>query len=112
MKKKSAFFCVTAFALASYGSPYLAHRFGFNGNLNDSVGGIEPVAVGHSFVNSASGQAVKLSGGAKGSSYVNLGESAILPTAVAQRWKFGQRSTRSRIMHAFSRLDSIIRTVI
>ena len=77
MKKKSAFFCVTAFALASYGSPYLAHRFGFNGNLNDSVGGIEPVAVGHSFVNSASGQAVKLSGGAKGSSYVNLGESAI-----------------------------------
>ena len=77
MKKKSAFFCVTAFALASYGSPYLAHRFGFNGNLNDSVGSIEPVAVGHSFVKSASGGAIKLSGGAKGSSYVDLGASAI-----------------------------------
>lgn len=68
---------------AVQGSPYLAHRFSFNGDLADSVGIIVPEAQGHAFVAIGTGQAVKLSGGTKGSSCVSLGENAIPASGVS-----------------------------
>ncbi len=93
--------CVVVLAMITHGSPHLAHRFSFNNSLNDSVGNIKPTAVGCSFVASSTGQAVKLTGGTKGTSYVDLGENAI-PTdgvsATVEIWAtLDQKSNFARI---------------
>lgn len=77
--KKIIFLGVIALGSITYGSPYLAHRFSFNGDFTDSAGDIDAPkgAIGYEFVECGSGKAVKLSGGAKGSSYVDLGENVI-----------------------------------
>lgn len=52
----------------------LAHRWSFNGNFIDSVTGESPRGTnGWSFVTQGSGKAVKLAGGNRGTSYINLG---------------------------------------
>ena len=56
----------------------LLHRWGFNGDLTDSVGGQTAWSTNTSFVAFGSGYAVKTEGGTNGTSYVNLG-SNILP---------------------------------
>ena len=52
----------------------LAHRWSFNGDFIDSVTGESPVDTnGWSFITRGSGKAVKLTGGAKGTSHISLG---------------------------------------
>lgn len=64
---------MTVMAVADNG---LVHRWSFNGNLTDSVGGITAAVVGNV---TTDGKQYTLAGGSYGSSYVNLG-SGILPT--------------------------------
>ncbi len=54
----------------------LAHRWSFNGNANDSVGGANGALVGSAAYTEDS-KAVSLPGGANGTSYVNLGKGII-----------------------------------
>lgn len=63
---------------ASGADSLLLHRWSFNGDLTDSVGGQTAWSTNTSFVASGSGYAVKTEGGTNGTSYVNLG-SNILP---------------------------------
>ena len=63
-------------------TPTLVHRWSFNGNLNDSVGGQTATWKNASFSDCGNGQAVTLSGGASTNSYVDLGVN-VLPTGNA-----------------------------
>jgi len=58
---------------------YLLHRWTFNNTLEDSVGGATATLMGDAAFNS-SRYAVRLSGGAKGSGWVDLGETGGFPT--------------------------------
>ena len=70
---------VCAAAISARGEDsLLLHRWGFNNDLTDSVGGLTAWSTNTSFVAVGSGYAVKTQGGANGTSYVNLG-SNILP---------------------------------
>ena len=61
---------LTATALCSD----LAHRWSFNGDFVDSVTGESPVDTnGWAFITQGNGQAVKLTGGTKGTSHISLG---------------------------------------
>ena len=57
--KKIIFWGVIALGSITYGSPYLAHRFSFNGDFTDSAGDIDAPkgAIGYEFVECGSGKA-------------------------------------------------------
>jgi autotransporter-associated beta strand protein len=58
---------------------YLLHRWSFNGNLNDSIGGQTAAYLGSaSLAYNTPGTAVSLAGGNNGTSYIDLGDN-ILP---------------------------------
>ena len=61
----------------SSATPTLAHRWSFNGDLTDSVGGQTATMKNASFVDYGTGKAVTLSGGASTNSYVDLGANAL-----------------------------------
>ena len=70
---------VLAAAISAQGDDsLLLHRWSFNNDMTDSVGGLTAWSTNTSFVAVGSGYAVKTQGGANGTSYVNLG-SNILP---------------------------------
>ncbi len=58
-------------------TPELVHRWSFNGDLNDSVGGLAAVTTGCSFVDVGAGGAIKVSGGGLKASYVELGQNTV-----------------------------------
>lgn len=58
-------------------TPELVHRWSFNGDLNDSVGGLAAVTTGCSFVEVGAGGAIKVSGGGLKTSYVELGQNTV-----------------------------------
>lgn len=60
-------------------TPTLVHRWSFNGDLSDSVGGQTASQTGCDFVEVGAGQGIKLSGGDHGTTCVDLG-SNVLPT--------------------------------
>ena len=65
----------SAFVLTGGTSTELVHRWSFNGNLNDSIGGQTAKRVGNV---TTDGRQYSLAGGSYGSSYVDFG-SGILP---------------------------------
>ena len=79
----------------------LVHRWSFNGDFSDSVGGQTATASGHSFVDLGDGKAVKLTGGARNTSCVDLGAN-VIPTsgtgATVELWGRNDRITGSARM--------------
>ena len=73
-----SFVALAAIVSAHGEESLLLHRWGFNGDLTDSVGGQTAWSTNTSFVAFGSGYAIKTEGGNNGTSYVNLG-SNILP---------------------------------
>ena len=61
----------------SSATPTLAHRWSFNGDLTDSVGGQTATMKNASFVDYGTGKAVTLTGGSSGNSYIDLGANAL-----------------------------------
>ena len=79
----------------------LVHRWSFNGDLSDGVGGMTATASGYSFVDLGGGKAIKLTGGAKNVSCVDLG-AWIIPTngvgATVELWGRNDRVSDSARM--------------
>ena len=73
-----SFVALAAIVSAHGEESLLLHRWSFNGDLTDSVGGQTAWSTNTSFVAVGSGYAIKTEGGTNGTSYVNLG-SNILP---------------------------------
>ena len=94
-------------------TPTLVHRWSFNGDLSDSVGGQTATWKNASFSNCGNGQAVTLSGGSSGNSYVDLGANA-LPTdgtgATLELWARNDQTSDSERMFDFG--DSINHSVM
>ena len=66
---------------ASGADSLLLHRWSFNNDFADSAGGQTATATNYSFVAHGGGYAVKMAGGANGTSFVDLGKD-ILPNAL------------------------------
>ncbi len=90
----------------------LVHRWSFNGDLYDSIGGMTATASGYSFVSLNGGQAVKLTGKASNTSCVDLGAN-VIPTdgsgATVELWARSDETTSSaRIFDIGSGNNSIM----
>ena len=79
----------------------LVHRWSFNGDFSDSVGDQTATASGHNFVDLGDGKAVKLTGGARNTSCVDLGAN-VIPTngtgATVELWGRNDQITSSERM--------------
>ena len=81
-----SFVALAAIVSAHGEESLLLHRWSFNNDFADSAGGQTATATNYSFVAHGGGYAVKMAGGANGTSFVDLGKD-ILPNALPPQKK-------------------------